>query len=172
MADISLLERRRCSNIWNPLTRSLITKKKVSDQPINDIRWHPGLPELSVAGSDSTVTQWAFERGQSTPCMDAGGQNESSLHHKNTLSGHRRRVFSIAYSLSGALLASAGEDRTVRLWRRNELQCAKTIHHPGRVFCLADQRHGVSCIWLRGRAVRIFDKQGKLIEMFVGIVVR
>ena len=157
--------------IWDPLTRSLIAKKKVSHQPINDIRWHPVLPELSVAGSDSTVTQWAFERGQSTPCIDAVGQYEPSLHHMNTLSGHRRRVFSIAYSLSGALLASAGEDRTVRLWHRNELQSATTIHHPGRVFCLAFLTSGGTEYLASGcedGAVRIFNRQGELIEMFRG----
>ena len=157
--------------IWNASTRALIIKKKISNLPINEIRWHPALSEFSVAGSDSTVTQWAFESGQSSADGVSTGHTEPHLRHRKTLSGHRRRVFSIAYSASGSVLASAGEDGTVRLWQKNKAEPAMIIEHPGRVFCLAystgvgPERLATGC---EDGTLRVFDEQGKRVEAFHG----
>lgn len=154
--------------IWDSKTRGLIVEKKVSELPVNEIRWHPALSEFSIAGSDSTVTQWAFKSGQSSP---HARYRELHLQHMRTLSGHRRRVFSIAYSASGSLLASAGEDGTVRLWRRDEVKSEMSIHHPGRVFCLAfsngvqPTRLATGC---EDGILRVFDEKGETIRTFRG----
>ena len=160
-----------CVTIWNAQTRDLIVEKKVSQLPVNEVRWHPLLPELSVAGSDGTVTQWVFERRQSARGAVFDGYREKRLWHTKTLSGHRRRVFSIAYSASGSLLASAGEDGAVRLWRRGELKSEMSIHHPGRVFCLAfsngseQERLATGC---EDGILRVFDEQGEQVQAFRG----
>ncbi len=157
--------------IWDTFTRALIAKRKISDLPINEIRWHPLLSEFSVAGSDSTVTQWVFESGQSAADGGSTEHTRPHLRHRKTLSGHRRRVFSIAYSASGSLLASAGEDGTVRLWQQGESKPAAIIDHPGRVFCLAystcaeSERLATGC---EDGTVRVFDKQGERLEAFHG----
>ena len=157
--------------VWDASTRALIIKKKISDLPINEIRWHPELSEFSVAGSDSTVTQWAFETGRSSADGVSAGHTGPHLRHRKTLSGHRRRVFSIAYSTSGSVLASAGEDGTVRLWQRDELAPAVIIQHPGRVFCLAysagtePERLATGC---EDGTLRVFDEQGQRVETFQG----
>ena len=69
------------------------------------------------------------------------------------------------------MLASAGEDGTVRLWQRNELEPAVIIQHPGRVFCLAYstgadlERLATGC---EDGALRVFDEQGQRVETFHG----
>ncbi len=157
--------------VWDASTRALIVKKKISDLPINEIRWHPELSEFSVAGSDSTVTQWAFETGLSSADGASAGHTGPHLRHRKTFSGHRRRVFSIAYSTSGSVLASAGEDGTVRLWQRDELEPAVIIEHPGRVFCLAysagtePERLATGC---EDGMLRVFDEEGQRVETFQG----
>ena len=157
--------------IWDSKTRGLIVEKKVSELPVNAIRWHPALSEFSIAGSDSTVTQWAFESRQSPPHGVSAGRREPHLQRMSILSGHRRRVFSVAYSASGSLLASAGEDGTVRLWRRDELKSEMSIHHPGRVFCLAfssgakPTRLATGC---EDGILRVFDEKGEAIRTLRG----
>ncbi|MDO7688879.1 MAG: serine/threonine protein kinase [Pirellulales bacterium] len=157
--------------IWDAETRNLIGEKKVSELPVNEVCWHPALPELSVAGSDGTITQWAFERRQSASGGVSVGYRELRLWHMRTLLGHRRRVFSIAYSASGSMLASAGEDGTVRLWRRDKLKSELSIRHPGRVFCLAfsngaePERLATGC---EDGILRVFDEQGEQVQAFRG----
>ncbi len=157
--------------IWDAEMRNLIGEKKVSELPVNEVCWHPALPELSVAGSDGTITQWAFERRQSASGGVSVGYRELRLWHMRTLLGHRRRVFSIAYSASGSMLASAGEDGTVRLWRRDKLKSELSIRHPGRVFCLAfsngaePERLATGC---EDGILRVFDEQGEQVQAFRG----
>lgn len=157
--------------IWDSETRGLIIEEKVSELPVNEIRWHPALSEFAIAGSDSMVTQWAFESGQSSSQRVCAGCRKPQLQRMRTLSGHRRRVFSIAYSASGTLLASAGEDGTVRLWRRDELKSEMSIHHPGRVFSLAfsndakPERLATGC---EDGILRVFDEKGEPIQTFRG----
>ena len=54
----------------------------------------------SYAAGDRTVKFWEVATGRET----------------RTLTGHQGRVYAVAYSLDGRLLASGSSDRTIRLW--------------------------------------------------------
>lgn len=85
------------------------------------------------------------------------------------MTGHRRRVFSVSYTESGDVLASAGEDGTVRLWGRGHNKLGSVIRHPGRVFCVAfsgDSEHPVLATGCEDGVVRVFDRHGTLIQRF------
>jgi WD40 repeat protein len=85
------------------------------------------------------------------------------------MTGHRRRVFSVSYAESGDVLASAGEDGTVRLWRRGHNEPDPIIRHQGRVFCVVfsgDSQHPVLATGCEDGVVRVFDSCGTLIQNF------
>ena len=48
------------------------------------------------------------------------------------MTGHENFVFSV--SRLGSLIASASEDRTVRVWDVNSQSCVQTVRHPGTVW--------------------------------------
>ena len=74
---------------------------------------------MLVSGSDDkTVRLWQAETGQ---CL-------------KILQEHQGKVYTVAFSPDGTLLASGGDDRVVRIWEANTGRCLHTLQgHSGRV---------------------------------------
>ncbi len=91
---------------------------------VNDISWDPGSTDVLVAVCDANdIGVYFWQLGSSEP--------------PTRLEGHRHGVFAVAHSPSGALLATASEDATVRVWRTSDLGSCEVLRHPGDVETLA-----------------------------------
>ena len=71
---------------------------------------HPSLADFASAGNDGLIRLW---------CLDGRQVGQ--------LQGHESYIYSLV-SLASGELVSAGEDRTVRIWR--DSGCVQTITHP------------------------------------------
>ncbi len=74
------------------------------------LRGHPSGGELASASNDGIIRLWKLN-----------GQQVGELH------GHESYIYSLGILPTGEIV-SAGEDRTVRIWRGT--QCVQTITHP------------------------------------------
>lgn len=103
-----------------------------------------------VSRIDGVATQSSWKRGRDelqlvARRVFAGGEHVShAMEEWDTLRGHEERVWNLAWSPDGSILASCGQDKTVRLWRRG----------PGPqdwiCFAVLEDAHGRSirsCAW-------------------------
>jgi len=86
-------------DIWN-LRATQRVARPYHRGVVHDISWHPRGQTLAAACADSMVYLW----------------QTNNFDKPRKLAGHERRVTAIAYNHRGTLLASLGNDETVRLW--------------------------------------------------------
>jgi WD40 repeat protein len=58
------------------------------------------------------------------------------------LNGHTGNVYSVAYSPDGTQLATAGQDRTARIWNAGTGALIRTITHTEEVYAVAYSSDG------------------------------
>lgn len=101
---------------------------------------------IATGSQDKTVTLWSSDR----------------LELQETLRGHRRGVWDVAFAPSSKRLASASSDKTVKVWSLSNGTCLATLDgHEASVLCVrflrSDQlvsaaADGVLKLWTPGRA--------------------
>ncbi|KAF2666047.1 U3 small nucleolar RNA-associated protein [Microthyrium microscopicum] len=137
-----------------PKPRALYTRK-AHDKDINALATHPSSNLFASASQDRLVKIWAVEDGSTI----------------GVLRGHRRGVWTLAFSPAGTQLSIAGApatsssrgylltgsgDKTVRIWSLTDYTCLLTLEgHTNSV---------LKVLWLPAPSTRLpHDKRGPLV---------
>ncbi|RKU15187.1 hypothetical protein C6500_21075 [Candidatus Poribacteria bacterium] len=132
--------------VWDVTTGEKRTTISVQTQQVANVVYAPDGSTIATARKpDNTVYLWDAATGKSKGTLErigkgsvqsfvyapdgntiatAGGWNDNVVQlwdaqtgaHKTTLSGHTKRVNSVAYSPNGTMIASGSRDGSVRLW--------------------------------------------------------
>ena len=121
----------------------------------------PELQDARVFGSDASGNELAVVVRKSDP-LDHDEVQVIDLRSKRlrlTLREHRGRIHSVAFNPRGGWLATAGEDRAVRIWDRETGELLHTMQgHFDEVFAIAIHPDGARLATAgRDRIIRLWD---------------
>jgi len=84
--------------------------------PILDIAWAPNMGRsyhlIATASKDRTVRIWRIDQAKN-------GKYEVKL--VKSFPDHNAEVWRVEWNITGTILASSGDDNTIRLWKQNFL---------------------------------------------------
>jgi WD40 repeat protein len=125
-------------------TLALLATGAVEDFPVA-MAWAPDSSALAIGGGEGRIWRIEARTGGATP-----------------LGEHAPGVLELAWQPKGQLLASAGQDGSVRLWNTQEPDAAAQVLHratrwPAGVAWQAD---GARLAFAHGRAILLFNNDG------------
>jgi WD40 repeat protein len=99
----------RTVKVWNVSTGKRLFTVNDSLDAVYTAAVHPSGRSFAAAGADRMIRTWAWNADTSP-----GGGNTATLQASSF--AHGESVLRLAYSPDGAILASAGADRVIKLW--------------------------------------------------------
>jgi WD40 repeat protein len=118
--------------LWDGQTGECLKTLSGHNGSVFSIAWSPDGQLLASGSQDQTVKLWDMRLGseQFEPLP--------SGHCLKTFQGHRAWILAVAWSPDGQMLASGGDDQTLRLWDWRNGQCLRSLQgYTTQVFAMA-----------------------------------
>lgn len=103
--------------VWDTSSGALLYEWLAHQREVHSLAFSPDSRRLVSAGRHPTVVVWAINDG---------------VQKVATLEGYTKSVMACAWSSDGALIGSASEDRTVRIWDGHTFQQRNLFFDPTR----------------------------------------
>jgi WD40 repeat protein len=112
------------------------------------VTFSPDGKTLASCSNDTLIRLWDvqtinFEQPNPANLLEASNSSHLPVTCLKTLRGHSSRVWTIAFSPDGQMLASGSEDQTIRLWNARDGTCLTVLQgHTGGVTSLSFSPNG------------------------------
>jgi WD40 repeat protein len=149
-------------------TDLLLTTLRGHSKWVFGVSFSPDGQTLASGGADRTVKLWSLVDIHGKHPLDAG-KFKPLARLLRTFEGHADRVTQIGFSPDGKTLASASFDKTIRLWRLDDVPLKTLDGHHNRVLSVTFSPDGQRLAsGSMDKTIKIWSRTGVLLETLEG----